>query len=376
MMTSPKLQDSERIVVKIGSALITDDLTGDINVSWMNRLAADIAELSAAGKEVVIVSSGTVAIGKKFIRNMTQGPYVRLEHKQAAASCGQVEIMKAYQQCFFAVNLNIAQILITIEDTENRRQYINARSTINTLIQNGIIPIINENDTVATPEIRYGDNDRLAARVAQMIEADHLVLLSDIDGLYTSNPHTDADARHIPVVEDITEEVTQMAGTSDSKVGTGGMITKLAAADIAIHAGCHMTIIQGDSSHPLLSIDEPGVRSTSFIAKSTPQNARKAWISTHLLHAGTVHIDQGAEKALQEGNSLLPVGATKVEGLFQRGDALQVLNEDGQLIAKGLSNFSSDEAIRIVGKKTETVEKTLGYQGRPELIHRNELVLL
>ncbi|MCH2037243.1 MAG: glutamate 5-kinase [Rickettsiales bacterium] len=371
---SQTIKNAQRIVIKIGSALIADSQNGDIKTDWIEQLAYDVHQLVKEGKEIAIVSSGSIAVGRKFI-NVNNDNF-KLEHKQAAASCGQLEIMNTYQSCFLQYDLQTSQILITIDDTEDRRRYLNSRLTINALIDSGIIPIINENDTVATPEIRFGDNDRLAARVAQMIEADVLIILSDIDGLYSKNPHEHKDAKHIAVVESISDDIRAMAGDSSSNVGTGGMITKLAAAEIAISAGCHTIISRGEVARPILSLMEPDTRYTCFVADSNPISARKNWLSMHLRHLGEITIDEGAVKALKQGNSLLPVGVTKIDGVFNRGDAVNIVNQANDVIAKGLSTFSSDEAYKIMGVNTSEVESILGYQGRTEMIHRNEMVIL
>lgn len=368
------IKNAKRIVIKIGSALIADSENSFIKKEWIEKLAYDVNQLKADGKEVAIVSSGAVAVGRKFIN--IQNENFKLEHKQAAASCGQREIMNTYQSCFAAYDIHTSQILITIDDTEDRRRYLNSRLTINALIDSDIIPIINENDTVATPDIRFGDNDRLAARVAQMIEADILVILSDVDGLYTANPNESDDASHIPTVKKINEEIIDMAGDSSSDVGTGGMITKIAAAEIAVSAGCHAIISKGEVEHPILSLYDAETKSTRFIADSNPISARKNWLSMHLRHHGTIRIDSGAVKALNDGNSLLPVGVVEIDGVFNRGDAVNIIDKEDNIIAKGLSNFSSDEAYKIIGVNTSEVEAILGYQGRTEMIHRNEMVIL
>jgi glutamate 5-kinase len=321
---------------------------------------------------VVIVSSGAIALGRRQL-GLPRGK-LKLEESQAAAAVGQIRLAHAWKEVLEPYDCAVAQILLTLGDTEERRRYLNARSTLNTLLKLGSIPVINENDTVATAEIRYGDNDRLAARVAQMASADCLVLLSDVDGLYTADPTRDANARFIPEVSVITPEIEAMAGGSASDVGSGGMATKVLAGKIALAAGCNMCITVGREPHPLRRI-ESGGRCTWFVAKASPKTVRKQWIAGLLKPAGTLHVDEGAAKALRGGKSLLPAGVTKVEGRFDRGDAVLVKDAAGVEIARGLSAYSSDDARRAQGRRSQDLEAILGFRGRDELIHRDDLVL-
>jgi glutamate 5-kinase len=363
---------AKRVVIKIGSALLVDGSTGKIRREWLTALSMDIAKMRARGQEVLIVSSGSIAMGRHVL-GLPNGP-LKLEESQAAAAAGQIQLAHAYQEILALEGLQVAQILLTPSDTEERRRYLNARSTVATLLSLGAIPVVNENDTVATSEIRFGDNDRLAARVAQMISADCLVLLSDIDGLYDRDPKTDADAILIQEVTELSEDIVAMAGISQTDVGSGGMITKLKAAQIAMAAGCTMFIASGTITHPLSAI-ENGARTTCFIARDTPRKARKKWIAASLSSQGRVIIDAGAEKALGSGKSLLPAGVTKIEGIFDRGDLVTVINGDGVELGQGLVAYSSEDASRICGHKSGEIAEILGYSGRDEMIHRDELAL-
>jgi glutamate 5-kinase len=328
--------------------------------------------MRARGQEVVIVSSGAIALGRRQL-GLAPGK-LKLEESQAAAAVGQIRLAHAWKEVLEQHDCAVAQVLLTLGDTEERRRYLNARSTLNTLLKLGAVPVINENDTVATAEIRYGDNDRLAARVAQMASADCLVLLSDVDGLYTADPVRDALAKFIPEVTAITPEIEAMAGGSASDVGSGGMATKVLAGRIAIAAGCNMCITIGREQHPLQRI-EAGGRCTWFVAKASPKTVRKQWIAGLLQPAGVLHVDAGAAKALRGGKSLLPAGVTQVEGRFDRGDAVSVRDADGAEIARGLSAYSSEDARRASGRRSQELEAILGYRGRDELIHRDDLVL-
>ena len=367
-----RLTRAKRVVIKIGSALLVEQSSGRVSRAWLETLAADIAAMRARGQEVVIVSSGAIALGRRQL-GLPRGK-LKLEESQAAAAVGQIRLAHAWKEVLEPHDCAVAQILLTLGDTEERRRYLNARSTLNTLLKLGSIPVINENDTVATAEIRYGDNDRLAARVAQMASADCLVLLSDVDGLYTADPTRDANARFIPEVSVITPEIESMAGGSASDVGSGGMATKVLAGKIALAAGCNMCITVGHEPHPLRRI-ESGGRCTWFVAKSSPKTVRKQWIAGLLKPAGTLHIDEGAAKALRGGKSLLPAGVTKVEGRFDRGDAVLVKDAAGSELARGLSAYSSDDARRVQGRRSQDLEAILGFRGRDELIHRDDLVL-
>lgn len=359
-------------MIKVGSALLVDEKTGRIHESWLESLAADIARMRARGQEVAVVSSGAIAVGRRLLE-MIDRP-LRLEEKQAAAATGQLRLAHAYQNALARHDIKVAQILVTMADSESRRRYLNARNTISTLLKLGVVPVINENDTVATAEIRFGDNDRLSARVAQMISADLLVLLSDIDGLYTADPGTNPNAELIPEVRTLDERIMAMASGSTSAVGTGGMVTKLQAARIAVDAGCAMIIGLGHRQSPIAAL-ENGARCTWFLSNATPRTARKRWIAGSLKSKGTLVIDDGALGALQRGKSLLPAGVRTVEGEFQRGDAVVVRTLDGRDVARGLSAYAADDARRIAGRRSGDIEDILGYRGRDEIIHRDDLVL-
>lgn len=366
------IRDSRRLIIKIGSALLVNDESGEIQHDWLDALADDIAECRGRGQDVLVVSSGAIAVGRHHLA-LNEGS-LRLEEKQAAAATGQIRLAHAYQATLARHNLTIAQILLTPADTEERRRHLNARSTLTQLLQLGAIPVINENDTVATQEIRFGDNDRLAARVAAMISADTLVLLSDVDGLYDADPSQDKTAQHIPEVHTITSEIEAMAGTQTSGYSSGGMTTKLQAAKIAVAAGCRMAIGLGTNFHPLRRIED-GARCTWFLPKANPLTARKRWIAGSLQTMGKMVVDEGAEKALRRGTSLLPAGVTEVKGTFERGDLVAVFTCDGHEIARGLSAYANDDAALIIGHKSGEIEKILGYRGRDEIIHRDDLVL-
>ena len=368
---SPLLR-ARRVVIKIGSALLVDARNAQLNRAWLETLAADIAGLHARGCEVLLVSSGAIALGRRSI-GLPAGR-LKLEESQAAAAVGQIRLAHAWKEVLEQHGLNVAQILLTFADTEERRRYLNARSTINTLLKLGAVPVINENDTVATAEIRYGDNDRLAARVAQMISADSLILLSDVDGLYTADPTLNAQAQFVPEIRVITPEIERMGTGSASDVGSGGMATKIAAAKIAVSAGCHMCIALGREMHPLRRIEQ-GARCSWFFPSASPTTVRKQWIAGALKPAGAVVVDGGAVRALRAGKSLLPAGVIGVDGQFQRGDALVVRDEKGKEIARGLSAYSSADAERLKGRQSHEIEALLGHRGRDELIHRDDLVL-
>jgi len=360
------------IVVKVGSALLVDAESGELRRYWLKSLCADVAELKRAGKNVLLVSSGAIALGRRALK-LKSGP-LRLEESQAAAAAGQVRLAEAYADILAGEGIVAAQILLTLGDTEQRNRYLNARATLKTLLELGSVPVINENDTVATAEIRYGDNDRLAARVASMMEADRLILLSDVDGLYSADPTRDADARHIPDVTAITPQIEAMAGESVSGLGRGGMASKLAAAKIATAAGCEVIIAKGKTNHPVAAIRN-GERHTRFAASGTPAAARKRWIAGVLKPEGTLIIDAGAARALADGKSLLPAGIRQIDGRFQRGDAVLVKDQQGREIARGLVAYGAADAERIAGKRTAEIEAILGYRGRDEMIHRDDLAL-
>jgi glutamate 5-kinase len=368
-----RLATARRVVVKIGSALLVERSTGRVNRSWLEALAEDIARLRSRGQEVVLVSSGAIALGRRQL-GLAPGA-LRLEESQAAAAVGQIRLAHAWKEVLESHGATVAQVLLTLGDTEQRRRYLNARSTLTTLIKLGSIPVINENDTVATAEIRYGDNDRLAARVAQMVSADCLVLLSDVDGLYTADPTRDPDARFIPEVLRITSEVEAMAGGSASDVGSGGMTTKVLAAKIAVAAGCHMCVAAGRETHPLRRV-ESGGRCTWFLADGSPVAARKQWIAGMLKPTGELCVDEGAVRALRAGKSLLPAGVVHVSGRFDRGDVVVVKDPAGREVARGLAAYSSADAERMCGRKSGELEALLGYRGRDEMIHRDDLVIV
>jgi glutamate 5-kinase len=371
-VSARRLRKAKRIVVKIGSALLADADSGALRAEWLRALIDDVTDLRHGGADMVLVSSGAIALGRGILG--LRGKALRLEESQAAAAAGQVHLAHAYQAALAARGMPCAQILLTLEDTEQRRRYLNARNTFNTLLKLGAVPVVNENDTVATSEIRYGDNDRLAARVVQMISADCMVLLSDIDGLYTADPAIDPSAQHLAEVSAITAGIEAMAGGAGSAVGTGGMITKLAAARIATGAGCAMAIANGRILHPLNALQE-GARCTWFLAHESPAAARKQWIAGVLEPAGRLLLDSGAVAALRSGKSLLPAGVREVTGEFSRGDAVIIQAPDMGEIGRGLCAYGSEEARQIAGHKSGEIELLLGYRGRTEMIHRDDLVL-
>jgi len=364
---------ARRVVVKVGSALLVDARSGHLKRAWLEALIEDLLRLRRRGQQVILVSSGAIALGR---RHLKLGPgALRLDESQAAAAVGQIRLAHAYKELLEAHEVTVAQLLLTLEDSEQRRRYLNARATLESLLALGAMPVINENDTVATAEIRYGDNDRLAARVAQMISADCLVLLSDIDGLYTADPNRAGDARLVERVPHITPEIAAMAAGTASDLGSGGMATKIAAARIAVAAGCHMCIAAGEPRHPLKRI-EAGARCTWFLPASTPVAARKQWIAGTLRPAGAVRIDDGALHALHAGKSLLPAGVTGTLGHFERGDTVGVMSAAGLEVARGIIAYSHADTARIMGRRSSEIEQLLGFSGRVELIHRDDLVVL
>ncbi|HEX4266825.1 MAG TPA: glutamate 5-kinase [Steroidobacteraceae bacterium] len=367
------LAGARRVVVKVGSALLTDAETGRINRGWLESLVEDLLRLRRRGQQVILVSSGAIALGRRQL-GLPRGS-LRLEESQAAAAVGQIRLAHAYKELLESRDVTVAQVLLTLEDSERRHRYLNARATLETLLSMGALPVINENDTVATAEIRYGDNDRLAARVAQMAAADCLVLLSDVDGLYTADPNKEPAASFIEQVLKITPEIEAMCGRPASDVGSGGMATKIVAARIAVAAGCHMCIAAGHPRHPVRRIEE-GARCTWFVPSSTPVAARKQWIAGTLRPAGAVTIDPGALRALLEGKSLLPAGVINSRGRFDRGDTVSVVAMDGAEIARGIIAYSDVDAAKIMGRKSSDIESMLGFRGRDEMIHRDDLVLL
>jgi len=366
------LASAKRLVVKIGSALLVDDETGALRRRWLDALGDDVAAARSRGQEVILVSSGAIAVGRRHL-GLT-GARLKLEEKQAAAATGQIRLAHAYQETLARHDITVAQVLLTLDDTEERRRHLNARGTLTTLLKLGAVPVINENDTVATAEIRFGDNDRLAARVAAMVSADTLILLSDINGLYTADPRRDGQARLIPEVSEITAEIEAMAGEAPAGYSSGGMVTKLAAARIALGAGCRMAIADGRPMHPLAALAEGG-NCTWFLPAASPLTARKRWIAGALKPVGTLTVDDGALNALQAGKSLLPAGVIAVEGRFERGDAVRVLDRGGREVARGLSAYAGTDAAIIKGHKSREIEALLGYRGRDEMIHRDDLVL-
>ena len=370
-MADLALSDYRRLVIKVGSSLLVHD-NGRLGRSWLETLADDISYLMENNHEVLIVSSGAIAIGSAVLGINKRR--ARLEDLQAAAAAGQVQLVHAYQEVLGEHGISAAQILLTPDDTENRRRFLNARGTLGRLIEQSVVPIINENDTVATEEIRYGDNDRLAARVAQLVMADALILLSDVDGFYTADPGKHPDAEHIPEVAAITSEMLAMAGETRSDIGSGGMATKVQAARIATHAGCSTIIASGAVEYPLHALSAAG-RCTLFRAEGTPAAARKQWLAGVLEVRGELRIDDGAATALRSGNSLLPVGVVEVLGNFRRGDVVTVVGPDGSELGRGLTEYSSSDASRLLGCRSENIEEALGYRGRSVLIHRDELVL-
>jgi glutamate 5-kinase len=371
--TTDPLSAARRIVVKVGSALLVDAATGRLNRAWLTTLVADLRRLRRRGQQVILVSSGAVALGRRQLA-LASGT-LRLEESQAAAAVGQIRLAHAYKELLEDVGVTVAQVLLTLEDSEQRSRYLNARATLEALLHLQALPVINENDTVATAELRYGDNDRLAARVAQMASADCLVLLSDVDGLYTADPNRHPEARFIERVLRITPEIEAMAGRPSSAVGSGGMATKIVAARIAVNAGCHMCIASGHHRYPIRRI-ERGARCTWFIPTATPFAARKQWIAGTLRPAGAMHIDAGALRALRSGKSLLPAGVTATLGRFECGDTVSVLSADGAEVARGISAYSDSDAARIIGRQSSEIEALLGFRGRDELIHRDDLVIL
>ncbi|MGF1474303.1 MAG: glutamate 5-kinase [Geminicoccaceae bacterium] len=372
-MTAAELfRRSRRTVVKIGSSLLVG-ADGQLRQAWLSSLAADIASLKTGGNQIIVVSSGASALGRKRLK--LPGRDLRLDEKQAAAAAGQIRLARAYEGVLGEVGLATAQLLLTLDDTEARRRYLNARSTLETLLRLNVVPVVNENDTVATSEIRFGDNDRLSARVAVMASAEMLVLLSDVDGMYTDDPRRNPDARHLPEIRTIDEALVQMAGGAGSAHGTGGMASKLQAAAIATRAGCPVLLAKGSVERPLATIAEGG-RASLFHAIGSARRARKEWIAGSLVTQGRLVVDDGAVRALRAGKSLLPAGVTRVEGAFQKGDAVAVEDPQGAVIAKGLSAYDGTEAMALAGRRTEDIERILGYRGRDELIHRDNLVLL
>ncbi|MCW8306471.1 glutamate 5-kinase [Acidiphilium sp. PA] len=370
---APSLTEAKLLVVKIGSALIVDPVAALPRTDWLHGMAEDIAALRARGVGVIVVSSGAIALARRQLGLMQ--PRLRLEEKQAAAAVGQIRLAQAWSEALSAHGLVAAQLLLTMDDTEDRRRYLNARATLRTLLELGAVPVINENDSVATGEIRFGDNDRLAGRVAEMVEADQLVLLSDIDGLYTADPKRDPAARHLPVIEALTPEIEAMGGAPPPGFSSGGMRTKLVAARIATQAGCAMAVALGHVAHPLAAL-QAGARCTWFLAQPGGRSARKRWIAGSLAPMGRLHVDAGAARAITRGSSLLPAGVVTVAGEFERGDAVEILAPDNVALARGLAAYSAAEARLIARHQTDEIEALLGWRGRDEIVHRDDLVLM
>jgi glutamate 5-kinase len=372
-LSTPALSQFRRIVIKVGSALLVDRARGQLRHGWLAALAEDVGDLHRRGNDVLVVSSGAIALGRTVL-GLPSGP-LKLEESQAAAAVGQIALAREWAEALGHQGITAGQILLTLADTEERRRYLNARATLGRLMDMRAVPIINENDTVATSEIRYGDNDRLAARVAAMAGADLLVLFSDIDGLYSAPPASDPQARHLAVVPRITAEIEAMAGGAASELSRGGMRTKIEAAKIAIGGGAHMLIADGRPKNPLAAV-EAGARCTWFLSASTPATARKSWIAGTLEPRGAVHVDAGAARALAAGASLLPVGVTRVEGEFARGDAVLIRDPSGTELGRGLVAYDADEARLVIGKASRDIEAVLGYPGRSEMVHRDDMALV
>jgi len=371
-MSAPKLKDFRRIVVKVGSSLLIDAAAGAARKAWLEALAADIAELHRGGRDILIVSSGAIALGRSTLK-LPRGA-LKLEDSQGAAAVGQIALARIWSEVLGHHRIGAGQILVTLQDTEERRRYLNARSTITRLLAWRVIPVINENDTVATNEIRYGDNDRLAARVATMTSADLLILLSDVDGLYDAPPVNNKKARHIATVAAVTPEIEAMAGAAETELSRGGMHTKIEAAKIATTAGTHMVIASGKIEHPLKAIADGG-RCTWFLTPADPVTARKRWIAGSLEPRGTITIDAGAVRALRSGKSLLAAGVIRIDGQFARGDAVVIRGPDTHEIGRGLIAYDADDAERIKGRSNSDIKSILGITGRSELIHRDDLVI-
>ncbi|MCA0247147.1 MAG: glutamate 5-kinase [Proteobacteria bacterium] len=371
--TSTPLQNARRLVVKIGSSILVDEAKGEVRRDWLEALTNDVARLHKGGCEVVLVSSGAIRLGRTHLK--LPAGVLKLEESQAAAATGQIRLAQAYQEALARHGITVAQLLLTLHDSEERRRYLNARQTMATLLGLGAIPVINENDTVATDEIRFGDNDRLGARVAEMISADTLVLLSDIDGLYTGDPRSDASAKFIPEIREITPEIESMAGAAASVLSNGGMVTKLMAGRIAMAAGCRMAIADGRKVGALGALIDGTARCSWFLPEGSPLSARKKWIKGSLKTSGSLVVDDGAVRALSAGKSLLPAGVTAIDGEFKRGDVVDVKDRVGRVLARGLVAYAAEDARRIAGRKSVEIEKLLGFRGRDEMVHRDDLVV-
>ncbi len=364
------LSDAKRMVVKVGSALLVDQINGTLRADWLKGLAHDVARLRRQGADVVLVSSGSISLGRSAL-GLPNG-VLALEQSQAAAAVGQIRLARAYEEALAPFGLKAAQVLLTLEDSENRRRYLNSRATLEQLLRLGTVPVVNENDTVATDEIRFGDNDRLAAQIAVTVGADTLVLLSDVDGFYSDDPRVNSNAQRFDIIEEITPEIEMMAGDEGTGLSKGGMKTKLMAARTATRAGCSMAITRGTGMRPLTKLAN-GAAATWFSAEGDPQTARKSWIAA-MKPKGEIIIDAGAAHALQTGKSLLPAGVTKVTGVFERGDPVRIIGPD-RVFGTGLSRYTSSEAALIVGKQSGDIEAILGYPGRAALVHRDDMAI-
>jgi glutamate 5-kinase len=370
-LTAPQVTAARRLVVKIGSALLVDQASGALNAAWLKGLAADVSEAKARGTDVILVSSGSIALGRRAL-GLPAGA-LALEQSQAAASVGQIRLARAYEEVLAPHGITTGQVLLTLEDTTDRRRYLNSRATFSTLLALGVVPIVNENDTVATDEIRFGDNDRLAAQVAVTVGADQLVLLSDVDGFYTANPKTDPGARRIDLIPAITPEIEAMAGDPVSEMSKGGMRTKLLAAKVAVAAGCAMAVTEGSVARPIAAL-AAGAAASWFLPEGDPQAARKRWIAA-MKPKGEIAVDAGAARALGLGKSLLPAGVTKITGRFGRGDPVAIVGVGGEVLGKGLARYTAEEARAIAGRQSGDIEAILGYAGRAALIHRDDMVI-
>lgn len=366
----PDLTQAKRLVIKIGSALLVDRSAG-LRWDWLRALALDVVAAKARGTDVILVSSGSIALGRRVL-GLADG-VLALEQSQAAAAVGQIQLARAYEEVLAPHKITTAQVLVTLEDTTDRRRYLNSRATLETLLSFGVVPIVNENDTVATDEIRFGDNDRLAAQIAVTVGADQLVLLSDVDGFYSANPHQDPTATRFNLVEEITPMIEAMAGDPISGLSKGGMKTKIMAAKSAVAGGCSMAIMHGAVARPLQALQN-GAAHTWFLAQTDPQAARKRWINT-LKTRGDILLDAGAVQALLLGKSLLPAGVFAVRGQFERGDLVAILGPDGAALGRGLVRYSADETRAIAGHKSAEIEQILGYAGRAALVHRDDMVI-
>ena len=372
-MTDPSnfdLSEKHRLVIKIGSSLLVDPDQG-LRHTWLNSLADDIQKLRDQSKEVIIVSSGAIALGRQILN--LQQRRLRLDESQAAAAVGQIELGRVYRQVLEQRGLVCGQILVTLDDTEQRQRYLNARATLQSLLKIGVVPVVNENDTVATNEIRYGDNDRLSARVAIMASADGLIILSDVDGLFTGPPES-SDSELVSRVDSITPEIENMAGGSSSTMGSGGMITKIQAAKLAVNAGTEMVITNGTVLNPVSQLSK-GRPFTRFVTHDNPISARKKWIASDLIQTGWIRIDAGASMAIQSNRSLLPIGVTEVHGNFERGDVVEIRSNNDRVVARGITNYETNEARLIMGHKADQIKSLLGYDGPENLVHRDDMVI-